>query len=38
MYGLEGKLLANPGQRDALIALLKESAGGPPMPCRLYLV
>ena len=39
MYGLQGKLLAKPGQRDALIALLMESAGGPPLPgCRLYLV
>ena len=39
MYGLQAKLLAKPGQRDALIALLMESASGPPMPgCRLYLV
>jgi quinol monooxygenase YgiN len=39
MYGLQATLLAKPGQRDALIALLMESASGPPMPgCRLYVV
>jgi quinol monooxygenase YgiN len=39
VYGLQGKMTAKPGQRDALIALLMESAGGTGMPgCRLYLV
>jgi quinol monooxygenase YgiN len=39
MYGLQGKIIAKPGQRDALIALLLESSRGPGMPgCRLYLV
>jgi len=39
MYGLQGKLIAKPGQRDALIALLLENTRGEPMPgCRLYVV
>ena len=39
MYGLQGKLIAKPGQRDALIALLLENTGGEGMPgCRLYVV
>ncbi|MDP9245167.1 MAG: antibiotic biosynthesis monooxygenase [Chloroflexota bacterium] len=39
MYGLQGKLVAKPGARDALLALLRESSGGQPMPgCRLYVV
>jgi quinol monooxygenase YgiN len=39
MYGLQGKLIARPGQRDALIALLLENTQGEPMPgCRLYVV
>jgi quinol monooxygenase YgiN len=37
MYGLIGKMLAKPGQRDALIAILLEGTGGMP-GCRLYLV
>ena len=36
MYGLQGKLIAKPGQRDALIALLLEGSRGGRMPgCRL---
>jgi quinol monooxygenase YgiN len=39
MYGLQGKLIAKPGQRDALLALLLESSRGGGMPgCRLYVV
>jgi quinol monooxygenase YgiN len=39
MYGLHGKLIAKPGQRDALVALLLEASRGGPMPgCRLYVV
>jgi quinol monooxygenase YgiN len=39
MYGLQGKLIATPGQRAALIALLLEGTGGGTMPgCRLYVV
>ena len=39
MYGLEGKMLAKPGQRDALRKLLLEASRGVPMPgCRLYVV
>ncbi len=39
MYGLQGKLVAKPGQRDALIALLLEgSRGGAMRGCRLYVV
>ena len=39
MYGLQGKLIAKPGQRAALIALLLESTRGEPIPgCRLYLI
>ena len=39
MYGLQGKLIAKPGQRDALIALLLEGPRGGAMPgCRLYVV
>jgi quinol monooxygenase YgiN len=39
MYGLQGTLLAKPGQRDALLELLLQSSGGEPMPgCRLYVV
>jgi quinol monooxygenase YgiN len=39
MYGLQGKMLAKPGQRDALVALLREASAGEPMPgCRLYIV
>ena len=39
MYGLQGKLVAKPGQRDALLALLLEASRGVPLPgCRLYVV
>lgn len=37
MYGLIGKMLAVPGQREALIALLTEAEGGMP-GCRFYIV
>ena len=32
MYGLQGKLIATHGQRDALMALLLENTRGEPMP------
>jgi quinol monooxygenase YgiN len=39
MYGLQGKMVAKAGQRDALLALLLEASRGEPMPgCRLYVV
>jgi quinol monooxygenase YgiN len=39
MYGLQGKLIAKPGQRDALLAILLGSSRGEPMPgCRIYIV
>ena len=39
MYGLHGTLVAKPGQRDALIAVLLEASQGGRMPgCRLYVV
>ena len=39
MYGLIGKMIAVPGQRDALIAILLESIRGTPMPgCKSYVV
>ena len=39
MYGLQGRIVATPGRRDALLALLREAARGEPMPgCRLYVV
>jgi quinol monooxygenase YgiN len=39
MFGLHGTLLAKPGQRDALVALLLEASRGGTMPgCRLYIV
>ena len=37
MYGLIGKLLAVPGQRDALVAILLESMEGMP-GCLSYVV
>ena len=37
MYGLIGKMLAVPGQRDALIAILLESVGTMP-GCLSYIV
>jgi quinol monooxygenase YgiN len=37
MYGLIGKMIAKPGQRDALIEILLGSTGEMP-GCRLYLV
>ena len=39
MHGLQGKLVAKPGQRDALLALLRAASRGAAMPgCRLYIV
>ena len=39
MYGLQGKMLAKPGERDALLALLLQASRGPAMPgCRIYVV
>lgn len=37
MYGLIGKMLAKPGQRDALIKLLLDGTGGMP-GCLSYIV
>ena len=40
LFGLHGTIIAKPGQRDALLAvLLDASKGAPWMPgCRLYIV
>lgn len=39
MYGLQGKMIAKPGQRDALLRLLLEASRDGAMPgCRLYVV
>jgi quinol monooxygenase YgiN len=39
VYGLQGKMLAKPGQRDALLALLLHASRGPALPgCRIYIV
>ena len=39
MYGLQGKMLAKAGQRDALLTILLDASRGAPMPgCRLYVV
>lgn len=37
MYGLIGKLVAHPGQRDALISILLDGIGGMP-GCLSYVV
>jgi quinol monooxygenase YgiN len=37
MYGLIGKIIVKPGQRDALVSILLESTGEMP-GCRIYLV
>jgi quinol monooxygenase YgiN len=37
MYGLIGKMIANPGQRDALVSILREGTGEMP-GCRIYLI
>jgi quinol monooxygenase YgiN len=37
MYGLIGKMSANPGQRDALQAILLENDGGMP-GCLSYII
>jgi quinol monooxygenase YgiN len=38
MYGLQGKLTAKPGQRDALMALLLGSSRSAMPGCRLYVL
>lgn len=38
MYGLQGRMVAKPGHRDALIALLLEASRAAMPGCRLYLV
>jgi quinol monooxygenase YgiN len=39
VYGLQGKMLAKPGQRDALLQLLVQASRGAAMPgCRIYIV
>ena len=39
MYGLIGKMLANPGQRDALIEILTRNLADAPMPgCLSYIL
>ena len=37
MYGLIGKMIAAPGQRDAVLAILAESTGDMP-GCRSYII
>jgi len=37
-FGLFGKLVAKPGQRDALAEILLEAAGGEMPGCELYVV
>jgi quinol monooxygenase YgiN len=37
MYGLIGKMIAKPGQRDALISILTTSTGAMP-GCRSYVI
>ena len=37
LYGLLGRMIAQPGQRDALIAILLEGSGSMP-GCRSYIV
>jgi quinol monooxygenase YgiN len=37
MYGLIGKIIARPGDRDELIAILLEGSGGMP-GCLSYVV
>ncbi len=37
MYGLQGKMIAKPGQRDALLELLLGASRSMP-GCRLYVV
>jgi quinol monooxygenase YgiN len=37
MYGLIGKMLANPGQRDALLAILLAGTGAMP-GCLSYII
>lgn len=39
MFMLHSRLAAQPGQRDALLAILQESESAEPMPgCRMYLI
>jgi len=37
MYGLIGKMIAKPGERDALVSILLEGTGGMP-GCRIYVI
>lgn len=37
MYGLIGKMIAKPGQRGALLAILQEGTDGMP-GCRSYII
>ena len=37
MYGLIGKMITAPGQRDAVVAILIENTGGMP-GCRSYII
>ena len=37
MYGLIGKMIAKPGERDTLVSILLEGTGGMP-GCRIYLI
>ena len=37
MYGLIGKMIANPGQRDALLAIMLEELGAMP-GCHSYII
>ena len=37
MYGLMGRMIARPGEREALIAILLEGTGAMP-GCRAYIV
>ena len=37
MYGVMGRMIAQPGKRDALIAILLEGSGSMP-GCRSYIV
>jgi quinol monooxygenase YgiN len=39
MYGLQGRMVAKPGQRPALLALLLGASRGRKLPgCRIYIV
>ena len=38
MYGRQGKILAKPGHRDALLRLMRETARGGMPGCRIYVL